>query len=117
MPTQVRPSHQIQMTQPLLDQKMAVTSQSHNQLLSTQLMQQLSPTTEVQFIVKCSQTQPRDRVAIVGNLPQLGEWNPELCLFLETDQSKFPFWSVSLNLPKDGQIEYKFIVVQQQTII
>jgi hypothetical protein len=73
--------------------------------------------TEVQFIVKSSQTQPRDRMAIVGNLPQLGEWNTELCVFLDTDQSKYPFWSVTLNLPKDGQIEYKFIIVQQPSMI
>ena len=35
------------------------------------------PCTEVNFNVKCEITEVGDRVALVGNIKMLGEWDPE----------------------------------------
>jgi len=42
------------------------------------------PQTEVNFIIKCDRTRVGDRVAIVGNIDSLGEWNPSRAIYLET---------------------------------
>jgi hypothetical protein len=47
----------------------------------------------------------------------LGEWNPEQCIFLDTDATTFPYWIVSLNLPRDKKIEYKYVIIHQQHVI
>jgi alpha-amylase len=56
-------------------------------------------------------------VAIVGSIPELGEWDPENCVFLETSATTFPNWTAKMNLPRLESIEYKFIIVQQSHII
>ena len=40
-----------------------------------------------------------DRVAIVGNIEALGEWNPNRAQYLETSSKTFPIWTINLLLP------------------
>ena len=53
-----------------------------------------------------------DRVAIVGNIPALGEWDSSKAIFLETNAQDFPSWSTQINVPRNITIEYKYIIVQ-----
>lgn len=53
-----------------------------------------------------------DRVAIVGNIGELGEWDSDRARFLETSPTTFPIWTINLALPRDSIIEYKYIIIQ-----
>ena len=52
-----------------------------------------------------------DRVAIVGNIEELGRWDSNRAHFLETSPTTFPIWTINLALPRDLIIEYKYIIV------
>jgi hypothetical protein len=52
--------------------------------------------TKVDFFVKCVQTKIGERVAIVGGIDELGNWDPKKAIFLETSAESFPNWQVSL---------------------
>ena len=67
--------------------------------------------TKVDFFVKCVQTKIGERVAIVGEIDELGNWDPKKAIFLETSAESFPYWQVSLKLPATKVIEYKYIIV------
>ena len=69
--------------------------------------------TEVNFNVKCEGTEVGDRVGLVGNLKMLGEWDPERALILETSPKRFPDWFITLKVPRDLIIEYKYIVMKK----
>ena len=68
-------------------------------------------TCEVDFNVRCDFTQPGDRLAIVGNIEALSEWDTRNPLFLETSPQSFPDWHVTLILPRDLIIEYKYVII------
>jgi len=70
------------------------------------------PTTEVNFHVKCDKTSVGDRVALVGSIKELGEWNTEKALFLETSPDTYPMWNIKLILPKNCIIEYKYLIIK-----
>jgi hypothetical protein len=47
---------------------------------------------KVYFFVKCVHTKVGERVAIVGGIDQLGNWDPKKAIFLETSAESFPNW-------------------------
>lgn len=57
-----------------------------------------------------------DKVLLVGNTPQLGDWEPaRSSLVLTTDARSYPMWrcNVDIELPISGQaLEYKLVVVR-----
>ena len=83
--------------------------------MNTNFIQEMPPKhcTEVNFNVKCEGTEVGDRVALVGNLKALGEWNPERAHILETSAKRFPHWFITLKLPRDLIIEYKYIIIKK----
>ena len=62
------------------------------------------------FNVKCDRTRIGDRVALVGNIEELGEWNPKNARFLDTSANSFPNWHICLRVPQNIIIEYKYII-------
>ena len=54
-------------------------------------------------------TQWGDSVYAVGNLTQLGSWNPANAVRL-TDVSSYPTWKGSISLPAQQAVEWKCIV-------
>jgi len=73
-------------------------------------------TTEVTFHIKCDMTRVGDRVALVGSTKELGEWDTEKALFLDTSPESYPMWSIKMILPKNSIIEYKYLVIKFATL-
>ena len=70
------------------------------------------PTCDVTVMVKCPQTYPGERVAVLGASDELGRWDIERATFLETNDQIFPTWTVKLRLPRDTTTEYKYLIIQ-----
>ena len=68
--------------------------------------------TEVTFNVDCGYTNVGDRVAILGNIEQLGTWKIDQAVFLETSAEIFPRWSIKLRLPRNQIVEYKYLIIR-----
>ncbi|SEG10489.1 alpha-amylase [Thermomonospora echinospora] len=49
-------------------------------------------------------------VYVVGNIPELGNWNPAHAVKLNTDAGTYPHWSGSAALPANTPIAYKYII-------
>lgn len=69
------------------------------------------PATRVNFVINCPQTQPGDRVVIVGADPALGAWDPARGIGLNTNESLFPVWSGKVALPRGARHEWKVVIV------
>lgn len=67
--------------------------------------------TQLQVIVRMPNTQPGDAVALVGDDPALGAWDPAAGLQLRTSESTFPSWTGRLTLPAGTQAHFKAVVV------
>lgn len=70
------------------------------------------PTCEVTVTVKCPQTLPGERVALLGATEELGRWDIERATYLETNDHMFPTWTVKLKVPRDSITEYKYLIIQ-----
>lgn len=68
--------------------------------------------TEVKFNMVCDSTKTGDVVGIVGNVAQLGLWDIYNAKILETTPQEFPNWSISLKVPRNIQIEYKYVLIR-----
>lgn len=68
--------------------------------------------TEVTFNFTCADTVPGDQVAMVGNMPLLGHWDPMKAVPLTTNPQNYPIWSIKIDLPRDKIIEYKYLVIK-----
>ncbi|MBW6410741.1 phospholipase D-like domain-containing protein [Clostridium weizhouense] len=68
--------------------------------------------TPILFHTNCSLTQPRDKVVIVGNVPELGEWKAENGLEMSTSDDLFPDWFVKADIKSGSKIEYKYVIVR-----
>lgn len=67
--------------------------------------------TEVSFNYTCN-TKFGEKIALIGNLPMLGHWDITKAIYLSTNPSSFPVWTVKLDLPRDKIIEYKYLIIQ-----
>ena len=66
------------------------------------------------FSLEMPQIEPRYGLAVIGNIPELGNWNTE-CLVPLSD-AEFPEWKVALEIENPQHtIEYKYIVYELQT--
>ncbi len=70
-------------------------------------------------------TQIGEVIGIVGSVPELGQWDVNKCLRLNTDKSRYPFWQVEVTFDdgtnfthQQGQpIEYKYIRFRENTAL
>ncbi len=63
-------------------------------------------TVEVTFIVDARHVEVDDAIYIVGNVPELGQWNPNTIRMNKTDEADL--WTITLHLPVGANVEYKF---------
>jgi alpha-amylase len=56
-------------------------------------------------------------VYVVGNLPELGNWNPANAVPLITDANTYPRWAGNATLPANTNVEYKFVLKQGTQVI
>ncbi|MBD2461235.1 lipase [Oscillatoria sp. FACHB-1407] len=55
-------------------------------------------------------TQPGEAIALVGSIPQMGSWDVNRCVRLQTRRDRYPVWSVDLDLTGiESPPEYKYI--------
>lgn len=71
----------------------------------------------VRFIVNNAETSYGENVYVVGNVSELGNWNPEKAVgtFFNSTATiaQYPSWFYDINLPVNTRIEYKFIKKNQ----
>lgn len=66
--------------------------------------------TRVTFVVRC-ETSFGQRLRIVGDDACLGGWDPVRGVELTTSQGDFPKWRISLTLPSNRAIAYKYVCI------
>jgi len=69
------------------------------------------PHVAVTFSVKHGRTQWGDQVVVVGNLPELGAWEPADGIVL--DSADWPIWRGTVELPAGVRVEFKPVVVHK----
>jgi 4-alpha-glucanotransferase len=67
----------------------------------------------VLFSIDLPQILPTQGVAIVGNCPELGNWNPEYKLVMS--DADFPIWKAGIAVQEAQVIEYKYMVYDLKT--
>jgi hypothetical protein len=73
---------------------------------------QANPITEtfpVEVMVNCDGTQWGDELVLVGNIPELGSWEPTRGLHLSGDS--WPLWTGLVDLRVGSAFEYKFVIL------
>jgi len=66
----------------------------------------------IKFIVRAL-THWGDTVCIVGNVPELGNWNPYCGVRMNTNRNTYPIWeSEYVNIMLKGKLEYKYVVLK-----
>eukprot|EP00921_Rhytidocystis_pertsovi_P004381 GHVQ01007637.1.p1 GENE.GHVQ01007637.1~~GHVQ01007637.1.p1 ORF type:complete len:405 (-),score=53.85 GHVQ01007637.1:166-1380(-) len=71
----------------------------------------------VLFQCNCSRTQPGQRVGVVGNCGELGQWQPQQSLKLSTTAGTFPVWTAEkpVRIPAGNTgVEFKFVVAGEK---
>lgn len=63
-------------------------------------------TVEVTFSVDASHIDVPDAIYIVGNLPEVGQWNPNTIKMNKSEEEGV--WTITLYLPVGAKVEYKF---------
>jgi hypothetical protein len=66
------------------------------------------PSTPVELTVRHPHTQPGDTLYVVGDIPELGGWDPKNAIPL--DGSGFPEWKVKVDVPAGTHFQYKLFV-------
>lgn len=65
---------------------------------------------EEAFVYK-AETRFGQSVRVVGNCPELGNWDPAKAPALTTDPSKYPMWFGSIQC--QAPVEYKFVIFDE----
>ncbi|TMW51425.1 hypothetical protein DOY81_003492 [Sarcophaga bullata] len=69
------------------------------------------PDTNWTFCVKCDRELCyNEYMAVCGNIPHLGQWNPNKCLILAKEDDNSKRWSVTVLLPRQFDIQYRYLV-------
>lgn len=69
---------------------------------------------KLKFQLKCKHTNFGENVHLVGNSDQLGNWNTNKSIKLNTDSNLFPLWeSNSISFNSKSNLEYKYIIKNQ----
>jgi alpha-amylase/alpha-mannosidase (GH57 family) len=61
---------------------------------------------DVQFIVDARNLTVEHAIHIVGNMPELGQWNPNTIPLEPADETGF--WMITLRLPVGAEVHYKY---------
>ena len=67
----------------------------------------------VRFSIDLPQILPTQGVAIIGNCPELGDWNPDNKLIMS--DADFPVWRAEIKVDDSQIIEYKYLVYDLKT--
>ena len=67
-----------------------------------------APKGNIRFSIDLPQILPSQGVAIIGNIPELGNWNPENKLVLA--DGEFPVWKGDIDVKNATCIEYKYCI-------
>ena len=70
-------------------------------------------TQNVRFSIDLPQILPCQGVAIMGNINELGNWDP--AKKVEMDDSEFPIWRAAINVKANEIFEYKYAVYDKTT--
>lgn len=65
------------------------------------------------FRLTCPQIYPKQGVAIIGNIPELGEWNYKKKLVLS--DANYPQWETTIKVRELQDIEYKYCIYDLKT--
>ncbi|MCB0637090.1 MAG: 4-alpha-glucanotransferase, partial [Lewinella sp.] len=68
---------------------------------------------QVQFALTCVRVAPHLRLAIIGDSPDLGEWQAERALLLGNEQ--YPVWKTTLNALPGQRLAYKYVLIDPAT--
>jgi hypothetical protein len=60
--------------------------------------------------VRNSETQPGDKVLVIGDHALLGSWQLPKATLLSTTKTEFPMWSTELDLDYGTKLEFKYVV-------
>ena len=71
------------------------------------------PNGNVRFSIDLPQILPTQGVAIIGNCPELGDWNPDNKLIMS--DADFPVWRAEIKVDDSQIIEYKYLVYDLKT--
>ena len=66
------------------------------------------PRGNVRFSIDLPQIEPTQGVAIVGNVPELGNWNTDRKVVM--NDAEFPLWRADIEVKGDQIIEYKYVI-------
>lgn len=67
-----------------------------------------APRGNVRFSIDLPQIEPTQGVAIVGNVPELGNWNNDRKVVM--NDAEFPLWRADIEVKGDQIIEYKYVI-------
>ena len=67
----------------------------------------------VRFAINLPQVLPTQGVAVMGNIDELGNWNPEQMLKLS--DACYPVWCGDINTKNVGGFEYKYVIYDLET--
>ncbi|MBB5356065.1 hypothetical protein HNR43_002045 [Anoxybacillus mongoliensis] len=71
----------------------------------------VAKTSQVTFTVNNATTTSGQNVYVVGNIPELGNWNTANAI--KMNPSSYPTWKATIALPQGKAIEFKFIKKDQ----
>jgi len=67
----------------------------------------------VRFSIDLPQILPCQGVAVMGNIPELGNWDPKKKVVM--DDAAFPVWHANIQVKNDEIFEYKYVVFDKIT--
>ena len=73
----------------------------------------IAPTKNVRFSIDLPQILPCQGVAIMGNIKELGNWDPAKKVVM--DDSEFPIWRAAITVKANEIFEYKYVVYDKTT--
>ena len=72
----------------------------------------------IRFVINNAFTQPGENVFLVGNVYELGGWNPSKAVGPTYNQviHQYPTWYYDVNVPASTALEFKFIKINGSTV-
>ena len=69
------------------------------------------PDTDWKFCVQCDRELCyNESMAVCGNISFLGQWNPNKCLLLKKEDDNSKRWSLTVRLPRQNDIQYRYLI-------
>ncbi len=67
----------------------------------------------IRFTIDLPQILPTQGVAVMGNIPELGNWNADKMLIMS--DATFPVWRADIKTSEGSPIEYKYVIYDLKT--